>query len=43
MCAALKSFGLSEGIILTEDQQAMRTVDNCTVHIMPAWQWLIGE
>ena len=42
LCAALKSFGLSEGIILTEDQQATRTVHDCTVHIMPAWQWLIG-
>ncbi len=38
---ALNDYGLDEGIILTEDQEEIKTIDGKKIHIKPVWKWLL--
>lgn len=38
---AMETFGLKEGLIITEDQQEERKIKEKKVKIMPAWKWLL--
>ncbi len=38
---ALNEHDLSEGLILTEDQEETRKIDNKSIRIMPAWKWML--
>jgi predicted AAA+ superfamily ATPase len=38
---ALYAHHLSEGFILTEDQEETRTIDNKKIYIIPVWKWLL--
>jgi predicted AAA+ superfamily ATPase len=38
---ALYAHHLSEGFILTEDQEETRTNDNKKIYIIPVWKWLL--
>lgn len=44
---AVKRFSLSKGIIITTDERSTETFTlgrkSCTIEIVPAWQWLLGE
>ncbi len=39
---ALEAFDLSEGLILTFDQQDMLKIDGKTIRVVPAWRWFEG-
>jgi predicted AAA+ superfamily ATPase len=38
---AIKEHKLEEGLILTQDQEEERTVENKKITIMPLWKWLL--
>ena len=40
---ALEAYNLDEGIILTEDQEEVRTINKKKISIMPIWKWLLSE
>ena len=40
--AAMRKFGLNEGEIVTFDQEEEVAVSSGTVHVVPAWKWLLG-
>ena len=40
---ALTACNLSEGLLLTYDQEDERTVGDKTIHILPVWKWLLAE
>lgn len=39
--AAMKKFGLGESWVVTLDEQGEETLPSGTVHIVPAWKWLL--
>ena len=39
----MKEHKLSEGIILTEDQDEERTIDGKKIKILPVWRWLLEK
>ena len=39
---ALEAFDLSEGLILTFNQQDTLKIDGKTIKIIPAWRWSEG-
>ncbi|MCD6483864.1 MAG: ATP-binding protein [Candidatus Odinarchaeota archaeon] len=43
LVAALKKFGLEEGVILTEDFTDEKYIDNKLVKYIPTWIWLITK
>ncbi len=42
LVAAINAFKLKEGIILTENQEEERVIDDVKIKIIPAWKWLLG-
>jgi predicted AAA+ superfamily ATPase len=38
---AMKSYDLSEGLILTEDEEKTLTVSSCKIFVLPVWKWLL--
>ena len=40
---AMKEHKLKEGILLTEDQEEERIIDNKKINIIPVWKWLLAE
>ncbi len=38
---ALKTYGLREGLILTEDEEHVYNIDNYTLTVKPVWKWLL--
>jgi uncharacterized protein len=38
---AMKEMGLSKGLIITYDEENTIQVDEGTIHVLPAWQWLM--
>jgi len=43
LLGALKTFNLKEGLILTNDQEAISEIDGKTIHIKPVWKWILEE
>lgn len=43
LLAAMKRFQLSEGLLLTYDQEDEDIVENKKINIKPVWKWLLGE
>ncbi len=43
LLAAMDNFDLSEGLILTEDESGVETVNGKTIRFQPVWQWLLDE
>ncbi len=41
LLAAMKEFGLSEGLILTGNQEEERVIDGMKIKIIPIWKWLL--
>jgi len=41
LLAAMKEFGLKEGLILTFDQESEERIDNKIVRYIPLWKWLL--
>jgi predicted AAA+ superfamily ATPase len=41
LCAALDYFKLTEGTILTDDQDSEIKQDTFTIHLLPVWKWLL--
>ena len=41
LLGALKTFNLKEGLILTNDQEAISEIDGKTIHIKPVWKWIL--
>ncbi len=42
LMAALEAFDLSEGLILTFNQQDLLKIDGKTLHVLPVWRWNEG-
>ena len=42
LCHACKEFGLSDGMILTEDVENIIETDGLTIRYYPLWKWLLG-
>ncbi len=42
LCNACKEFGLSGGMILTEDVEEIVETDGLTIRYYPLWKWLLG-
>ena len=40
LMAAIKFFQLKEGFIITPNQKELMMIDNCTIHILPAHEWM---
>ncbi len=40
---AMDAYGLSEGYIITMDEKEDFTADGKTVHVVPAWEWMLKE
>ncbi len=38
---AIETFELTEGLILTEDEEDILKLDNKTIYIKPVWKWLL--
>lgn len=43
LSAAMKAFGREESWIITMDEKRDILVDDGTVHVVPAWRWLLGD
>jgi hypothetical protein len=43
LVTAMDNFDLSEGLILTEDESGVETVNDKTIRFQPVWQWLLDE
>ncbi|MHA1731134.1 MAG: ATP-binding protein [Promethearchaeota archaeon] len=39
---AMKSYGVDEGLIVTEDEEYEESVGGYRVRVVPAWKWLMG-
>ena len=42
LTGAMTTHGLTEGIILTYNQEETITVGDAVIHVLPVWKWLIG-
>ncbi len=40
---AMKTYELSEGLILTKDEEGEEVIDGKTIKILPIWKWLLIE
>jgi len=40
---AMRIYGLSSGLILTENQSFEETIDNYKIVVMPLWRWLLNK
>ena len=38
---AMRQYGLKEGLILTEDEEAGYNIDNLSITVKPVWKWLL--
>lgn len=43
LVSAMDTFNLHKGIILTEDDEHIETIDNYQIHHIPLWKWLLQE
>jgi len=43
LLAAMREFGLKEGLILTSEQEGEETVDGKRIRCKPVWKWLLEE
>lgn len=39
---AMEKFGLSKGIILTKEQDALIKIKGKGIRVLPVWKWLLG-
>lgn len=39
---AMEEFKIKKGLIITENQEEERIIDNAKIKIIPAWKWLLG-
>ena len=38
---AMEQYNLKDGLLLSTDQEEIRSIKNKTIHIMPTWKWIL--
>ena len=40
---SMKEFNLNEGLVITEDYAAEKSIGDKKIHFIPLWKWLLGN
>ncbi len=41
--AAMQAYGLTEGFIITMEEKEDVVIGGHTIHVLPAWEWMLGQ